>query len=132
MPKSVKPGPDTATFRSVNTETGSGRTKKMKVPIFTGALGWMEIARKNREHRAIGICAAGQKIRTGLQQLLAGSRDFNLPTITRSGLMRLTEEGEKVTGIPCVMRACHEEAGMTLAALPVAGGSSWGQARPSI
>ena len=49
LPKGVKAGPDTATFPSVNTETEYGWDKKvkMRVPIFTGALGSTEIARKN-------------------------------------------------------------------------------------
>ena len=61
LPKGVKPGPDTATFPSVNTETEYGWTKKvkMKVPIFTGALGSTEIARKNWEHFAIGTAISG-------------------------------------------------------------------------
>ena len=61
LPKGVVPGPDTATFPSVNTETEYGWTKKvkMKVPIFTGALGSTEIARKNWEHFAIGTAISG-------------------------------------------------------------------------
>jgi glutamate synthase domain-containing protein 2 len=64
---------------------------------------------------AIGIYTASQKIRTGLQQLMAGSRNFNLSTITRRDLMSLTEECEKVTGIPYVMRAYRKEAEKILA-----------------
>ena len=67
LPKGVKPGPDTATFPSVNTETEYGWTKKvkMKVPIFTGALGSTEIARKNWEHFAIGAAISGVTIVCG-------------------------------------------------------------------
>jgi len=64
---------------------------------------------------AIGIYTASQKIRTGLQQLMAGSRNFNLSTITRRDLMSLSEECEKVTGIPYVMRAYRKEAEKILA-----------------
>ena len=64
---------------------------------------------------AIGIYTATQKIRTGLQQLMAGSRTFNLSTITRRDLMSLSEECEKVTGIPYVMRAYRKEAEKILA-----------------
>ena len=64
---------------------------------------------------AVGIFTATQKIRTGLQQLMAGSRNFNLSTITRRDLMSLTEECEKVTGIPYVMRAYRKEAEKILA-----------------
>ena len=61
LPKGVKAGPDTATFPSVNTETeyGWNRKVKMKVPIFTGALGSTEIARKNWEHFAVGAALGG-------------------------------------------------------------------------
>ena len=46
--KGVDPDPDKATFPAVNTETSFGAVHKvkMKVPIFTGALGSTEIARK--------------------------------------------------------------------------------------
>lgn len=61
MPEGVEPGPDTAVFPSVDTETEYGWTKKvkMRVPIFTGALGSTEIARRNWEHFAIGAAISG-------------------------------------------------------------------------
>lgn len=61
LPKGVDANPDTAIFPAVNTETEYGWTKKvrMKVPIFTGALGSTEIARKNWEHFAIGAAISG-------------------------------------------------------------------------
>ena len=61
LPEGVKGDPDTATFPSVNTETDYGWDKKvkMKVPIFTGALGSTEIARKNWEHFAVGAAISG-------------------------------------------------------------------------
>jgi glutamate synthase domain-containing protein 2 len=61
LPKGVKGDPDTATFPSVNTETEYGWDKKvkMKMPIFTGALGSTEIARKNWEHFAVGAAISG-------------------------------------------------------------------------
>ena len=61
LPEGVKADPDTATFPSVNTETEYGWDKKvrMKVPIFTGALGSTEIARKNWEHFAVGAAISG-------------------------------------------------------------------------
>jgi hypothetical protein len=46
---------------------------------------------------------------------MAGSRNFNLSTITRRDLMSLSEECEKVTGIPYVMRAYRKEAEKILA-----------------
>ncbi|UCD10140.1 MAG: FMN-binding glutamate synthase family protein [Dehalococcoidales bacterium] len=61
LPDGVEGGPDTATFPAVNTETEYGWDKKvkMKVPIFTGALGSTEIARKNWEHFAVGAALSG-------------------------------------------------------------------------
>ncbi len=61
LPKGVEAGPDTTKFPDVNTETEYGWTKKvkMRVPIFTGALGSTEIARKNWEHFAIGAAISG-------------------------------------------------------------------------
>jgi glutamate synthase domain-containing protein 2 len=61
LPKGVKGDSDTATFPSVNTETAYGWDKKvkMRMPIFTGALGSTEIARKNWEHFAVGAALSG-------------------------------------------------------------------------
>ncbi|MFH1537613.1 MAG: FMN-binding glutamate synthase family protein, partial [bacterium] len=61
LPKGVQAGPDTAVFPAVDTETEYGWTKKvkMRLPIFTGALGSTEIARKNWEHFAIGAALTG-------------------------------------------------------------------------
>jgi glutamate synthase domain-containing protein 2 len=61
LPDGVEAGPDTATFPSVNTETSYGWTEKvkMKAPVFTGALGSTEIARRNWEHFAIGAAISG-------------------------------------------------------------------------
>ena len=61
LPKGVKPTPDTTAFPEVNTETEYGWDKKVKmqVPIFTGALGSTEIARKNWDHFAIGAAISG-------------------------------------------------------------------------
>jgi glutamate synthase domain-containing protein 2 len=59
---------------------------------------------------AMGIYTYCQKLRTGLQQLMAGSRRFNIAAISRRDLMSLTEEASKVSGIPYVMDAYAEEA----------------------
>ncbi|MFC1703215.1 FMN-binding glutamate synthase family protein [Candidatus Omnitrophota bacterium] len=59
---------------------------------------------------AVGIYCFSQKIKVGLQQLMAGSRNFNLSTITRKDVMSLTEEAAKVSGIPYVMDAYRKEA----------------------
>ncbi|HEY9246406.1 MAG TPA: FMN-binding glutamate synthase family protein, partial [Candidatus Methanoperedens sp.] len=61
LPEGEEPNPDTATFPRVDTETEYGWDKKvrMKVPIFTGALGSTEVARANWEHFAAGAAIAG-------------------------------------------------------------------------
>jgi len=50
------------------------------------------------------------KLRVGLQQLMAGTRNFKLDTISRDDLMSLTRECEDVTGIAYVMDAYRAEA----------------------
>ena len=59
---------------------------------------------------AIGIYSYVQKLRVGLQQLMAGARAFSIPVVGRKDLMSLTEECAKVTGIPYVMDAYRDEA----------------------
>jgi len=59
---------------------------------------------------AIGIYSYSEKIKVGLQQLMAGARCFSLPAITRRELMSLTEECAKITGIPYLMEAYRDEA----------------------
>ncbi|RLI75588.1 FMN-binding glutamate synthase family protein [Archaeoglobales archaeon] len=59
---------------------------------------------------AIAMYTFCQKIKLGLQQLMAGSRNFKLSTISRNDLIALTEEAAKVSGIPYVMDAYREEA----------------------
>jgi len=65
---------------------------------------------KNIPLGAVGIYSYSEKIKVGLQQLMAGSRCFSLPAITRRELMSLTEECAKATGIPYLMDAYREEA----------------------
>jgi glutamate synthase domain-containing protein 2 len=57
----IQGDPDHATFPAVNTETSFGvkNKVKMKIPIFTGALGSTDIARKNWEHFAVGAAISG-------------------------------------------------------------------------
>ncbi len=59
--KGMEPDPDLAVFPAVNTETAFGQANRiwMKVPIFTGALGSTDIARKNWEHFAVGAAISG-------------------------------------------------------------------------
>ncbi len=59
---------------------------------------------------AVGIYSFVQKLRVGLQQLMAGSRNFRLSAISRNDLMALTEDAAKVSGIPYVMDAYRKEA----------------------
>ena len=59
---------------------------------------------------AVGIYSFAQKLKVGLQQLMAGSRNFRMSMISRSDLMSLTEDAAKVSGIPYVMDAYRQEA----------------------
>ena len=61
LPDGVVGTPDNTLFPLVDTETEFGwqNKVKMKVPIFTGALGSTEIARKNWEHFAVGAAITG-------------------------------------------------------------------------
>ncbi len=63
---------------------------------------------------AVAIYTFSQKLKLGLQQLMAGSRNFNLSTISRNDLMALTQEASKISGIPYVMDAYSEEANKIL------------------
>ncbi|MFC1945674.1 FMN-binding glutamate synthase family protein [Chloroflexota bacterium] len=74
----------------------------------TDIVGSSEI--KNIPLGAVGIYSYSEKIKVGLQQLMAGSRNFNIPAISRKDLMSLTEECARVTGIPYVMDSYREEA----------------------
>jgi len=65
---------------------------------------------KNIPLGAIGIYSYSDKIKVGLQQLMAGARCFSVPAISRNELMSLTEECAKVTGIPYLMDAYRKEA----------------------
>ncbi len=67
LPEGTDIGPDTAVFYSVNTETEYGWEKKvkMRLPIFTGALGSTDIAQVNWEHFAIGAAISGITIVCG-------------------------------------------------------------------
>ncbi|MCH8864650.1 MAG: FMN-binding glutamate synthase family protein [Chloroflexi bacterium] len=65
---------------------------------------------KNIPLGAVGIYSYTEKLRVGLQQLMAGARCFRLSAITRGELMSLTRECADVTGIPYLMEAGREEA----------------------
>jgi glutamate synthase domain-containing protein 2 len=59
---------------------------------------------------ALGIYSYCEKLRVGLQQIMAGARCFSLQAISRKDLMSLTQECAAVTGIPYLMEAYREEA----------------------
>lgn len=59
---------------------------------------------------AVGLYTYTSKFRTGLQQIMAGSRNFNLSTMSRDDLMALTPEAADVSGIDYVMSARYDEA----------------------
>ncbi len=67
LPDGVEGNPDNTLFPAVDTETEFGVENKikMRVPIFTGALGSTEIARKNWEHFAVGAAISGVSIVCG-------------------------------------------------------------------
>jgi len=65
---------------------------------------------KNIPLGAIGIYSYSEKLKVGLQQLMAGARCFSVPAISRREIMSLTEECAKVSGIPYLMDAYREEA----------------------
>ena len=65
---------------------------------------------KNIPLGAVGIFSYAEKIRVGLQQIMAGARCFNTASISRRELMSLTEECARITGIPYLMDAYREDA----------------------
>ena len=59
---------------------------------------------------AIGLFSATDKIKVGLQQIMAGSRNWAVPYISRRDIFALTEECARITGVSYVMDAYREEA----------------------
>jgi glutamate synthase domain-containing protein 2 len=59
---------------------------------------------------AVGMYTFAQKLSVGLKQIMAGSRNFRLNTISRDDLFSLTRECTDVTGIPYIMDAGADEA----------------------
>jgi len=58
---------------------------------------------------AIGIYSYVDRLRQGLQQLMAGERKFALEHIERNDLVSLTRDAADVSGIPYVMDSDREE-----------------------
>ncbi|MBU4556988.1 MAG: FMN-binding glutamate synthase family protein [Actinobacteria bacterium] len=67
LPDGVEGTPDNTLFPMVDTETefGTANKIKMRVPIFTGALGSTEIARKHWDSFAVGAAISGVSIVCG-------------------------------------------------------------------
>ncbi|MDR3136933.1 MAG: hypothetical protein LBU07_05965 [Coriobacteriales bacterium] len=59
---------------------------------------------------AIGIYTYADRLKVGLQQLLAGSRCMNLAVLNRENLIALTPEAAQISGIDYVMDAYREQA----------------------
>jgi glutamate synthase domain-containing protein 2 len=59
---------------------------------------------------AIGLYTFTDKLKVGLQQLMAGSRNFRVSTISRDDVMALTPEAAQISGIPYIMEAYKKEA----------------------
>lgn len=59
---------------------------------------------------AIGIYTYAQRFKTGMQQIMAGSRNFSLKSVSRNDVFSLTEEAAKISGIPYVMDSYRSEA----------------------
>lgn len=59
---------------------------------------------------AIGLYSYIQRLKQGLQQLMAGARKFALRYLSRDDLFALTREAAEISGIPYVMEADYEEA----------------------
>ena len=67
---------------------------------------------------AVGIYTACQKLKVGLQQLMAGSRKWQVNLIERRDLAALSEEAAMVTGLDHIMDAYREEALDIIDSLP--------------
>jgi glutamate synthase domain-containing protein 2 len=59
---------------------------------------------------AIAIYTYADRIKVGLQQLMSGSRNMDVPSISRADLMALTRESSEISGIPFVTDAYRDEA----------------------
>ena len=95
LPRTVSQFGTTVEEIFVNYEVLKKRLGSAMSELPLGALGWFTYI---------------DKLRTGLQQLMAGSRNFALNTISRNDVMSLTREAADITGIPYVMDAYREEA----------------------
>ena len=67
---------------------------------------------------AIGIYTASQKLKVGLQQLMAGARKWRVDLIERRDLAALSQEAAQVTGLDYIMDAYRQEALDIIDSLP--------------
>jgi hypothetical protein len=59
---------------------------------------------------ALALYTFSDKLKVGLQQLMSGSRKFNIPSIGRGDVFALTEEAAKISGLDYVMDVQRDEA----------------------
>ena len=59
---------------------------------------------------AIGLFTYVDKLKVGLQQIMAGTRNMSIDVISRDDVFALTEEASRVSGIPYVMDAYRDAA----------------------
>lgn len=68
---------------------------------------------------AIAMYTFIDRLKLGLQQLMAGARKFAIKYIDRNDLVSLTREASEITGIPYVMESDMEEAERILSGMEV-------------
>ena len=121
--KGVCLGRSTMTAAMVGNTIGN-TIKKGKIPggvrkygdtvdqIFIGAAKLREKYGKDFDRvpaGAIGVYTYYDRLKAGLQQLMAGARKFKLSYIDRDDLIALTREAAEVSGVSFVMDADREE-----------------------
>jgi hypothetical protein len=65
---------------------------------------------KNVPAAAVAMYTYCDRIKLGLQQLMAGARKVRMDLIGRDDLVALTKESAEVTGLPYVMESDMKEA----------------------
>jgi len=60
---------------------------------------------KNIPFGAVACWTLADKLKAGLQQLMAGARKFSVSAISRDDLFSANRETEEVTGIPFITEA---------------------------
>lgn len=95
------------------------RCERLGQPIEEGYLQLFAVGAQLRERfgeqfkelppGAIGLYSYIDRLRQGLQQLMAGARKFALSYIERNDLVALTREASEISGIPYVMDSDMDE-----------------------